>query len=134
MLTTDESSFLKTGVGDRMKFLNQIEGIWALTWSIGIVPVLDYGVCCSDDLVDLLPDLKRNGSSASFRGAAQVRPLQDLVAACDLAYCLHWAIRDSQLRNTKVPGKVAVHVIEERRQALEWLLTDEPWDEISLDT
>jgi hypothetical protein len=134
LLTSPERDFLRTKVGDKRSFMEQIEGIWALAWSIGVVPHLDYGQPCAQDFVVRLPDLKGGKSSASFRDSARVRPDEEVVAACDLGYCLHWAIRDSQLRGMKVPGKVDAYVVIERRRALEWLLSDEDWKDVTLDT
>lgn len=134
LLTDAERRFLQTQAGDRRTFMAQIEGLWALAWSIRSESSLDFGTPCPQDFVTRLPDLKGNGSSVSFRDAANVRPLSEIVSASDLAYCLHWAIRDTQLRNAKLPGKGNEYVIVERRRALAWLLTEEPWDEITLDT
>jgi hypothetical protein len=134
LLTVAERHFLQTKAGDRRTFMMQIEGMWALAWSIRSVPTLDFGTPCPQDFVTRLPDLKRNGSSGTFRDTANVRPLSEIVSACDLAYCLHWAIRDAQLRNAKLPGNVEEYVVVERRRALEWLLTDEPWEDITLDS
>jgi hypothetical protein len=100
----------------------------------GIVPTLDFGSPCPQDFVLRLPDLKSDKSSEPFRNAAALRPISEIVAACDLAYCLHWAIHDAQLKGTKVAGKVEAYVILERRRALEWLLTDECWEDLTLDT
>jgi len=134
LLTEAERQFLQTKIGNRQAFMFQIEGIWALAWSIRAVPTLDFGTPCPQDFVTRLPDLKGNGRSAAFREAARVRPLSDIASACDLAYCLHWAIRDAQVRRAQRPGKVDEYVVLERRRALEWLLTEDPWEEISLDT
>ena len=134
LLTNAERQFLQTKTGHRHAFMVQIEGMWALAWSIRSVSALDFGSPCPQDFITRLPDLKGNGSSVAFRDAAKVRPLSDIVSACDLAYCLHWAIRDTQLRNAKRPGKVEEYVILERRRALEWLLTEGPRAEITLDT
>jgi len=133
-LTPSESQFLHSKSGDRRSFMEQIEGLWALAWSIGVVPDLDFGKPCAQDFVSRLPDLKGDKSSASIRSSAKVRPDQEIVAACDVAYCLHWSIRDAELNDTKIPGKVEAYVVIERRRALEWLLTGESWEDVSLDT
>lgn len=134
LLTDAERRYLKSKIGDRRLFMVQIEGMWALAWSINAVPILDFGKPCAQDFVSRLPDLKSDKSSRPFRGDAELRPASEIVAACDLAYCLHWAITDAQLKGVKIPGKVEAYVVVERRRASEWLLTDEHWDDISLDT
>lgn len=134
LLTDTERRYLTSKIGDRRSFMMQIEGMWALAWSINAVPTLDFGKPCAQDFVSRLPDLKGDKSSRPFRGDAELRPASEIVAACDLAYRLHWAIVDAQLTGRKIPGKVEAYVIVERRRALEWLLTDECWDDVSLDT
>ncbi len=65
---------------------------------------------------------------------ARLRSDDQIVSAADLAYCLHWAIRQSELEGKRPPGKVPPYVVVERRRALEWLLSDEDWDDVPLDT
>jgi len=133
-LTTDESAFLAGGIGDRHGFARQIEGLFVLTWAVGISPQLDFDAPCPDDLVFQFPNLKAGQGAQEFRTRATLRAVDEIVSALDLVYCLHWAVRDARLRNANAPGKVEEFVIVERRRALEWVLADEPWELISLDT
>jgi hypothetical protein len=133
-LTDAERSFLRTGVGNRQKFMVQIEGMWALAWAIGSVADLDFGQACSSSFVGLLPDLKKEQSALSFRSGAAIRTLEKLASASDLAYCLHWAVRQAELSKRPLPRNIGSHVIIERRRALEWLLGSEAWDDVPLDT
>ena len=133
-LTPSESRFLQNRTGNPRTFMERIEGIWALAWSIGVVPDLDFGKPCATNFVLCLPDLKGNKSSAAFRENCMLRPHEQVVSACDLAYCLHWAIRELKLKGMDVPNAVAPYVIIERRHALEWLLTSVDWDDVTLDT
>jgi hypothetical protein len=133
-LTKSERAFLTETRGDAERFKAQVESIWALAWSICVVPVLDFSRPCADDFVFALPDIKRGASTEEFRKKATMRALSEILPACDLAYCLHWAIRDAQLRGVSLPGKVDRHVVIERRRALEWLLHDANWEDIPLDT
>ena len=133
-LVKSESKFIYESFGYPPKFWDSIEALWAMVWSIGLVDVLEYGKPCSNDLVTMLPNLKTLESSSDFRSRAKLRPMSEILPALDLAYCLHWSVRDAQLRNVKIPGKVKPHVITERRKALEWLISEESWDEVQLDT
>jgi hypothetical protein len=134
MISPTESRFLQTKIGKPRSFMEQIEGMWTLAWSINIVPRLDFGFPCEQNFVLQLPDLKGNESSADLRNNAKRRQDEEIVAACDLAYCLHWAIRDARLHGTTTPGKVDAYVVVERKRALEWLLTDASWEDVSFDT
>ncbi len=82
----------------------------------------------------MLPNLKQSQSSTDFRKKANPRPLEQIVMACDLAYFLHWAIRQAELSGKQPPANLKPYVIVERRRALEWLLSKEAWDEVPLDT
>jgi hypothetical protein len=129
-----ESDFLHRSVGDKRQFQLQIEGMWALAWCVGFHAELDFWKDCDDRFVQMLPNLKIGASSSDLRSQARTRPLDEVIGACDLAYCLHWAIRQAELDGTEPPAKLKPHVVVERRRALEWLLSELPWDEIELDT
>jgi hypothetical protein len=129
-----ERSFLATRFGDKNQFMRQIEGMWALAWAIGIVPELDFASPCSQEFVTLLPNLKADTSAAEFRSKSSVRPTAEILGALDLAYCIHWAIRNAELGGKNVPGKLAAWVVIERRRALEWLLSDNSWQDVEMDT
>jgi hypothetical protein len=111
----------------------RVEGIWALAWAVSIHETLDFSDSCSDSFIAMLPDLKRGESSRSLSNL-RMRNFEDIVAKCDLAYCLHWGAREAELSGNPIPRAVPINVILERRRALEWLVSDQDWDEVNLDT
>jgi hypothetical protein len=133
-LTNAERSFLVRGDGDPGSFRTQVEGMWALAWALNIVPQLDFWKDSDNRFVKILPNLKTGESAAELRHKSRMRCTDDLIAACDLAYCLHWAIRQAELESKESPSGLKPYVVVERRRALEWLLSDESWDAVSLDT
>lgn len=133
-LSEQEKRFVFEGAGQPDRFKVQVEGMWALSWAMGIASELNFAKDCDNRFVTTLPNLKQSQSSADFRKKANPRPLEQVVAACDLAYCLHWAIRQSELTGKRSPGNLKPYVVVERRRALEWLLSKEAWDEVPLDT
>jgi hypothetical protein len=133
-LTDDERRFIEHGEGDAGPFRTRIEAMWALAWALGIAGAIDFGKGCPDSLATMLPDLREGESSAAFRRRASFRSVLEISSAADLAYCLHWAIRQAELDRQPLIGKVEPYVIIERRHALDWLLSEDPWDEVSLDT
>jgi hypothetical protein len=133
-LTDAEIGFLERGEGPPEHFQAQIEGMWALAWALSLVLQLDFWKDCDNRFVALMPNLKVSQSGSELRRKAQLRPVGDLVAACDLAYCLHWVIRQAEIEGKEPPSGLRSYVIVERRRALEWLLSTESWDSISLDT
>lgn len=133
-LNEQERRFVFEGLGQPDRFKVGIEGMWALAWALGMVSELNFGKDCDSRFATMLPNLKQSQSSTDFRKKASPRPLQQIVAACDLAYCLHWAIRQAELMGKQPPASLKPYVIVERRRGLEWLLSQEAWDEVSLDT
>jgi hypothetical protein len=133
-LSEQERRFVFEGAGQADRFKVQVEGMWALAWAMGIANELNFAKDCDRRFVTMLPNLKQNQSSEDFRKKANPRPLEQVVAASDLAYCLHWAIRQSELTGKRPPGNLKPYLVVERRRALEWLLSKESWDEVPLDT
>lgn len=133
-LTRGERRFIEHGEGAPNLFIVQIEGMWALAWALGLVSELDFSDYSDNRFVSMLPNLKIAEGSAVLRSRLRLRSVEEIMAACDLAYCLHWAIMEAQRFHAKPPGKVEPYVITERRRALEWVLSDDAWDEVLLDT
>jgi hypothetical protein len=134
MLVRSEIAFLKEGAGAPQMFQVQIEGMWALAWALTFVPSLDFWQDCDSRFVTLLPNLKIGQSGDEWRRKARFRKTDEVVAACDLAYCLHWAIRQAELIGRQTAALLKPYVVVERRRALEWLLGNDAWDAVSLDT
>jgi hypothetical protein len=124
-MATSERRFIENSEGDPIRFQVQVEGLWALAWALGLVPQLDFGEDCDDNFVMLMPNLRNGETSDVLRSKIVPRTTAEILAACDLAYCLHWAIREALLTGGKLPGDVQLYVIEERRRVLEWLIGEE---------
>jgi hypothetical protein len=133
-LVKGEMAFLQQGVGSPQVFQVQIEGLWALAWALSLVPTLNFWEDCDNRFATLLPNLKIRESSDEWRRRAHYRTPYEIIAACDLAYCLHWAVRQAEIDGKPSPAGLKPYVVIERRRALEWLLSSHAWDAISLDT
>jgi hypothetical protein len=72
--------------------------------------------------------------TGEIRGALALRPTTEIAAAADLAYCLHWAVRDARLNDRRAPSGLEELEVMERRRALDWLLGNDDWYSVSLDT
>ncbi|CAB4824948.1 unannotated protein [freshwater metagenome] len=134
-LTTSEKFFFQTGIVNRNRINTQIESIWVLAWCVNKVKELNVSEPCSENLVYLMPDLKKMESGESFRNTVTLRKKNEIIENCDLAYCLHWSVVDFELRGKK-KWKLPISPAEivERRHAFEWMISMEHWDDISLDT
>lgn len=133
ILTLTEREFLSGSQMNPTPFMEQIEGMWALCWSLNVLPDLDFSKPCSGDFVKLLPDLKKDEAGTAFRGKTVLRDSEEVIAKCDLAFCLHWGVVQAGLTG-RLKKAIKPFVIVERRRSLEWLLSDESWDEVPLDT
>lgn len=132
-LSESESNFLNAG-GDDLQVRWQVEGLWTLCWCASFIDELNFGTECSDELVTLLPDLQCDESAAPYYDRVLPRDSGSIIAKCDLAYCLHWAIRDATMRRQRPPGSLHPIRVVERRRALEWMLGTVDWDSVPMDT
>jgi hypothetical protein len=132
-LSGSEVEFLE-GRGIEDELLLRVEALWALLWCACIAEDLDFSAECSDDLVTMVPDLRIDESVKAFRARVVVRDKAQIISKCDLAYCLHWAIKEAALHGADSPGVLDPVRVVERRRALEWMIGSEDWDDVSLDT
>jgi hypothetical protein len=133
-LSLCEKRFLADLTDQVAAIQDQVECIWALSWCLGLVDEMDPRIACEDELVTMLPDLNCNEDSARFRQAVNSRALAEIIPALDLYYCIHWGVRETLLRKRRLPAAIVPQVVVERRRALEWVLSDEGWAELTLDT
>jgi hypothetical protein len=133
-LSPFEKDFLEQGKGSPAYFRSQVEAMWVLAWGLSIVANLDFRKACDSGFVRIMPDLKASESGKPWRGKAVLRSADELLAQCDLAYCLHWAIRQASLDRKPPSDGLRDGVVVPRRRSLEWMLSNESWDDISLDT
>jgi hypothetical protein len=133
-LTAGERTFLQGRNKESKTFAPQVECLWIFAWAFSKVSDLHFARPCSDDLVLLYPNLRNGESSERWNHSLILRPFNEIVQACDLAYCLHWAVIDAGTRakGSKI-AKNALMIIE-RRRALEWMLNRDRWDAVILDT
>lgn len=133
--TASELSYLEAATEPaRRTFLAQEEALWALTWATAFHNDFDHSSFCDNSLAKMFPNIRGRESSRDFMERAVIRRDDDIIEALDLAYCLHWAIVDEDLSQRPMVHSVSAYVIVERRRALEWLVSKNEWDEISLDT
>lgn len=132
-LSAKEVAFLSEQ-DDPVAMQARVEALWALAWVVNAVPVLDFGQACSERFVTLLPNVPEGQPVASFREKWRLRTAGELLAARDLAYCLHWAIRDAGAHRRTLPRKLHPVYVIERRRALESLMSNDDWDDVQLDT
>jgi hypothetical protein len=132
-LSPCEHAFLAGDMNQLMLCQRQVESVYTLTWSLSAIETFSVTGKMPDDLIDRLPDFRKNKGSAEFRLRLKLRHLPELLQKLDAAYCFHWAYRDAYLSsNGNVKGDM--FGVIERRKALEWLFHGGSWDDVSLDT
>jgi hypothetical protein len=106
------------------------EALTALAWATSLIPGLDFAAPSGPELWVIFGEVENRRALEALRRRCRVRPLPELLAACDLARCLHRAV--SQGKAQAGVGKVKPYVIAERRRGLEWLLGAEGWDSMKM--
>lgn len=133
-LSTIERRLLEQPNGDMSRCSEQVEGLFAFAWALSLVSELDFSKHCPGNFYSLFPNIKLDENASAFRNRCALRSVWELVSALDLAYCLHWCLKDASLEGKGSALPVQAHVIVERRRALDWILSDADWDELTLDT
>ena len=107
------------------------ESLFALAWSINLVdsfPLPNEEVTLTGLFAKMPPSIP----TGDFCMNAKFRKAKEIFFQLDLYYCLNWLIVEHGEKG--FIGSVKKGIVIERRLALEWLVSDEPWNEITLDT
>ena len=91
---------------------------------------MNFAEYCGDFLSELMPSIANCDPVVPFIRTLDMRPHEIIVEALDLAYCLNWSMINARGNSQPPPGKVREYVIEYRRKALEWLVSEEDWDKV----
>jgi hypothetical protein len=132
-LAPSEVVFLEGG-GDIATMQCRVDALFALAWATQIQEKLNFEMECPETLAGSLPNLETAGSVVAFRQKVSLRSDPEIIAMADLAYCLHWSIRDAILRRQRSSGRLHPIYVIERRRAFEWLMGEDAWDDVELNT
>jgi hypothetical protein len=136
-VSPDERSFLgneNPSDHDRVTHSWKIEGLNVLLWSLNKFNDLELPInMCDFDHIQDLPNL--NNDPTEWIEKSRLRSKEEILNQVDLIYRIHWATRDAELNNKKIPGNFHPGIVFERHYALNWLVmyADE-WDDITTDT
>ncbi|WP_029767289.1 DUF4272 domain-containing protein [Haloglycomyces albus] len=136
-LVPSEWGFIAGGRGDRMRFSEQCESLYALAWVLGLVDHLDPRRPCEENFPALLPDLRLPESFADWRGRQLNAPrtAAEATEMLDLYFCLDWLCDQAYQSGYQPPGGLDDSLIWHRRWVLEWVVTfagETPaaWDQV----
>lgn len=134
-LTSDEKDFLFNGETTyASEYKSREECLWAFTWALGFHDEFSFSSYCQPTLSAMFPRFTEGESSSDFRSRSRLRSELDIVTQLDLAYCIHWCLTENKLQGSRKRAATESYVVIQRRHALEWMLSQEDWNRISLDT
>lgn len=110
------------------------ECVWVFLWSLNLIPTLDVPAnLCNVEFV--FQTVLRN-SKQDLIDKSTVKPISEILDERDFIYRAHWAVREAQLKNLKIPSTLNADVVYERHYTLNWLVNfmEEEWDDVSINT
>lgn len=131
-LTEKEESLVFEQNKELKFFQIKVEALWGLSWALNLFEEINYSSLCEDNLSSFFPKISKYENIEAFKVKANLRTIDELLLEADLIYCIHWGMVENDIKGKK--NKVPLYVIEERRRAIDWILYDEIWDEVSFDT
>jgi hypothetical protein len=133
-LSNAERDLIMHGTRDPQDFQDQVNALFSLAWCAGVVETFRFDQETPTDLARRCPDVSSAEPATEFRRSLKPRSPRDVISKADLAYCIHWAIREAALGGSGAQGVLHPISVRERRRGLQWMISTQGWDEISLDT
>ncbi|WP_037586448.1 DUF4272 domain-containing protein [Stenoxybacter acetivorans] len=120
-------------------YLDMVEGLYALCWLLGKENELNINGYVPDNLVRHFPVADVNDGVPSIAAPSMdsfctLRDSIEVAQMWDVYYCMHWSMVEERVNGIVIERNINVWTVIERRRALEWALSNDAWDEISLDT
>ena len=134
LTTVERSVVMQVARRDAGAVESEVESLYALAWALNLVDDLDPRRYVPDTFGGLFPNISRGSKPDVFASDARLRARAEIIGQLDLYYCLHWSLREAERKASGFSLPVEPYVIRYRRLALEWLTSDDQWDDISLDT
>lgn len=124
---------------DRISYSWQYENLYVMEWALGLGKeegALNFpnAIC---DVPYTVRVLKNCMSIQDIVDMAKPKTPDELLAECDLIFCLDWACVDARIKNLSAPAGMDGGVTMERHKSLNWLIgayDDADWDKVSTDT
>lgn len=134
-LTRGEAQFV-AGSSDvpATRFQWYCDSCFALCWVAGLVELDIVTTPEPEDMVFRLPKIAGMEDPWPLVERLRCRKQWEVLQAFDTLFCLHWAINQARLSRSSIQIPLEAGAIVERRHALQWAVSTEPWDEVSLDT
>ncbi len=109
------------------------ESLLTLMWCCELISDLCYP-SIETEIEEYLYLIPPKENVKKFLKQISVRNEFEILKQADFHYCLHWLMRNNYFETLETNLCPRIDVIIERRKALEWILSNNDWDNISLDT
>ncbi|MCM1327573.1 MAG: DUF4272 domain-containing protein [Bacteroidales bacterium] len=124
---------------ERISYSWQYENLYVMEWALGLGKEegeLNFpnAIC---DVPYTVRVLKNCMSIQDILDMAKPKTPDELLAECDLIFCLDWACVDARIKNLPAPAGMDGGVTMERHKSLNWLVgayDNADWDNVSTDT
>ena len=105
-----------------------------LLWALGYV---EEGLSPPSEVCDVQRAYQTAADRPGERFLAEARPVAftEVLDQADLAYRMHWALREIRINGEEPPDGFNPGIVYERDYALSWLTSaNVAWDEVETDT
>lgn len=117
---------------DRVQFTWRYEAAWTLLWALGFVDKLGKPAQICD--VNFAVSTMTRATTSQFIEDSELRSIAHILDQADLIYRYHWAVRNARIKGQQIPGRLDASVTDERHYALNWLIMEQAWDDVTTDT
>jgi hypothetical protein len=117
---------------DRIQFNWRHEAAWTLLWALGFVAELGKPSQICD--VEFAARTMTETTTSQFIEDSKLRPITEILDQADLIYRYHWAVRNARIKGQQIPAALDPGVTQERHYALNWLVMEQAWDDITTET
>lgn len=111
----------------------QFEGLVILFWALNLIHDLSYPMELVNPKV-LSSLLSENNNYIEFLNKCELRPIEEILDQADLTYRYDWYCIDSKINGVNVDEKINSEIVLERHRALNWLIQNDDWDNVNIDT
>ncbi len=124
---------------ERISYSWQYENLYVMEWALGLGKeegALNFpnAIC---DVPYTVRAIKKCKTIQDILNIAKPKTPDELLAECDLIFCLDWACVDARMKRLPAPAGMDGGVVMERHKSLNWLIgayDNADWDHVSTDT
>ncbi len=116
----------------RIQFWWRHESFCVLLWALGFIKTMKYPDQLGEVFLAVTTLVEK--TAEEFLNESNLRDQIEIIDQADLIYRYDWAVRDAQIKGREAPQGLDSSVVLERHYALNWLIQNVDWDEVSTDT